>query len=169
MNSVMKWSESAIAEPTSRALGPWMGLGGNHGGVVYYLRIRRRRSRQLELYGVVMSVSSDESPFPGRLKDARDARGLSQLDLAQKSGLQPSAISHFETGGRKPSFDNLQLLADVLEVSTDYLLGRTVSMAPGTDRPNQFFSDFHRLSATNQEVARSLVKTLIKNQVSTRK
>lgn len=116
-----------------------------------------------------MVVSSGDSPFPGRLKEARDARGLSQLDLAQQSGLQPSAISHFETGGRRPSFGNLQLLAEVLDVSTDYLLGRTVSMAPGTDRPNQFYADFQRLSAANREVAKSLVKSLIKNQTAGKK
>ena len=47
---------------------------------------------------------------------------------------QASAISHFETGTRKPSFDNLRRLADALDVTTDYLLGRvkdfTDSRAP---------------------------------------
>jgi transcriptional regulator with XRE-family HTH domain len=62
--------------------------------------------------------------FPERLRAARDYRGLSQGQLAQKAGLQPSAVSHFETGARKPSFDNLRLLADTLDVTTDYLLGR---------------------------------------------
>jgi transcriptional regulator with XRE-family HTH domain len=62
--------------------------------------------------------------FPDRLRAAREYRGLSQSQLAEKAGLQPSAISHFETGARKPSFDNLRLLADTLDVTTDYLLGR---------------------------------------------
>ena len=62
--------------------------------------------------------------FPDRLRCAREYRGLTQGELAQRAGMQPSAISHFETGGRKPSFDNLRLLADTLDVSTDYLLGR---------------------------------------------
>jgi transcriptional regulator with XRE-family HTH domain len=62
--------------------------------------------------------------FPDRLRRAREYRGWSQGDLADKAKLQPSAISHFETGARKPSFDNLRLLADTLDVTTDYLLGR---------------------------------------------
>ena len=72
-----------------------------------------------------MSASSLPSdPFPDRLRAARDYRGLSQGQLAERAKLQPSAISHFETGARKPSFDNLRLLADTLDVTTDYLLGR---------------------------------------------
>lgn len=68
--------------------------------------------------------------FKDRLRRARETRGLSQLDLAAKTseggkgGLQPAAISHFETGQRSPSFENLRKLADALSVSVDYLLGR---------------------------------------------
>ena len=62
--------------------------------------------------------------FRTRLQSARQLRGFSQSDLAEKSGPQPSAISHFETGRRSPSFDNLKALSNALEVTTDYLLGR---------------------------------------------
>jgi transcriptional regulator with XRE-family HTH domain len=68
--------------------------------------------------------SSPSDEFPNRLRAAREYRGLSQNDVAKLTGLNPAAVSHFETGGRKPSFDNLRLLADKLDVTTDYLLGR---------------------------------------------
>ncbi len=72
-----------------------------------------------------MRKSSPSSTiFPERLQAAREKRDLSQGDLAKRAGFQASAISHFETGSRKPSFDNLRRLADALEVTTDYLLGR---------------------------------------------
>lgn len=111
-----------------------------------------------------MSQSRGTFPFPERLKEARDRRGFSQLELAQTSGLQPSAVSHFETGGRKPSFDNLQLLADALKVSTDYLLGRTDKIEPVGGAAEPFLTDFAKLSASNQAVARDMLKTLIKSQ-----
>ncbi len=63
--------------------------------------------------------------FPSRLRTARERRKLSQVELAQRTGLQPSAVSHFEAGRRAPSFDNLKRLANALDVTTDYLLGRT--------------------------------------------
>ncbi len=62
--------------------------------------------------------------FPTILKNCRQDKNLNQTDLARKTSLQPSAISHFESGSRKPSFDNLIKLADALEVTTDYLLDR---------------------------------------------
>ncbi len=68
--------------------------------------------------------------FPARLRAAREGRKLSQTELAQRTGLQPSAVSHFEAGRRAPSFDNLKRLANALDVTTDYLLARTDKVSP---------------------------------------
>lgn len=65
--------------------------------------------------------------FSTVLKNCREERKLSQTELAEKTSLQPSAISHFEAGSRKPSFDNIRKLADSLKVTTDYLLGREIN------------------------------------------
>ena len=62
--------------------------------------------------------------FPERLKAARDLRGWSQNDLALRCGMPQSSVGHFEGGTRKPSFDTLSRLANALEVTADYLLGR---------------------------------------------
>lgn len=70
-------------------------------------------------------MSSEKTKiFSQRLRKARELRKMSQADISERTGLQPSAISHFETGRRMPSFDNLKRLADALNVTTDYLLGR---------------------------------------------
>ena len=72
-----------------------------------------------------MSESTNPSDlFSQRLREARKLRELNQGELARRAGLQDSAVSHFETGSRKPSFNNLKRLADALKVTTDYLLGR---------------------------------------------
>lgn len=73
-----------------------------------------------------------EDPFGERLLAAREARELSQTELAQKAGLQPAAIGHFERDRRKPSFANVRALAKALNVSSDYLLGRTRDMKGAT-------------------------------------
>lgn len=65
------------------------------------------------------------SDFPSRLKATRELRGLTQGDLSTLAGLPATTISHFESGSRKPSFDNLRRLTKALGVSTDYLMGNT--------------------------------------------
>ena len=105
-----------------------------------------------------MSSASPEV-FPVRLREARGLRQLSQGELAQKTGLQPSAVSHFETGARKPSFDNLRRLADALKVTTDYLLGRvdTIEALAG---PDQLHRDYSQLSSADREVADQMMALL---------
>ncbi len=97
--------------------------------------------------------------FPERLRTAREKRGLSQGDLANRARFQASAISHFETGTRRPSFDNLRRLADALEVTTDYLLGRVTDAQAlaGADRLHRHLD---RLSSDDREMAEDFLKLL---------
>jgi transcriptional regulator with XRE-family HTH domain len=93
------------------------------------------------------------------LRTAREYRGLNQNELAQKAGMQPSAISHFETGTRKPSFDNLRILADSLDVTTVYLLGRVVEFKAlaGADRLHRHYES---LQGADRKVADDLITML---------
>lgn len=85
---------------------------------------------------------------------------MSQGDLASKGGLQPSAISHFETGSRAPSFDNLKLLADALSVTTDYLLGRADDPGASGPEAGSLFRHAKGLSAEDLKTLTSLAKVL---------
>ena len=100
--------------------------------------------------------------FPERLFNARDRADWSQAELAQRTGLQPAAISHFETGARKPSFENLRRLSEALEVTTDYLIGRS-------DDPNiiwkpddPLFRHAEQLIDADREHAREYLELLVK-------
>ena len=66
--------------------------------------------------------------FAERLRAVREMRKLSQSELAEQADLQSTAVSHFETGRRSPSFANLKALSDALKVTTDYLIGRSEEM-----------------------------------------
>lgn len=61
-----------------------------------------------------------------RTKEIAKLRGLSLDDVAIKAGL--SAKSIYNWGRNSPKSENLDKVADVLHVSTDYLLGRTDKM-----------------------------------------
>ena len=63
--------------------------------------------------------------FGRRLREMRKRRGFDQATLAEVARVPSSSISHFERGKRKPNFDTLIRLARGLDVSLDYLVGRT--------------------------------------------
>ncbi len=94
------------------------------------------------------------------LKRIRKSKRLSQSGLAKRTGLMPAAISHFETGERRPSLENLLKLADALAVSVDYLLGRDVARA--TSASGKLLKNFEMLSLKDQEVISDMAKVLLK-------
>ena len=71
-------------------------------------------------------------------------------------------MSHFETGTRKPSFDNLKRLADALRVTTDYLLGRSDLMETSVATADRLHRQYSGLSTEYQEMADDFVQMLVK-------
>jgi transcriptional regulator with XRE-family HTH domain len=59
------------------------------------------------------------------LKNARKAKGLTQIDVAKYIGLSQSAYSDWERGVSNIDSASLMRLADLLDVSVDYILGKT--------------------------------------------
>lgn len=70
--------------------------------------------------------NTDDDPTPQgfahRLVDLRKQRQLSQTALGEQVGLHYTHISRYERGISRPSADTLTRLAEVLGVSTDYLM-----------------------------------------------
>ena len=116
-------------------------------------------------------MTKEPSPseiFKDRLKAAREFRKWSQSDLAGRAGLPPSSIAHFETGSRKPSFDTLRRLANALEVTTDYLLGRVSD--PGlAEAGDPLFRDVGKLTGQDRELAKDFLKMLAERSEAKRK
>ena len=63
--------------------------------------------------------------FGERLAELRKDRGLKQKDIATLLNVAVSTVSNYETDSHEPDLENLCRLANLLGVSTDYLLGRT--------------------------------------------
>jgi transcriptional regulator with XRE-family HTH domain len=103
--------------------------------------------------------SAPSDIFQARLKQARELRGLSQGELAARAGLQASAVSHFETGGRKPSFDNLRRLADALDVTTDYLIGRVKDVG-GVGSADRLHRHIQQLQTADRAFAEDMIRNL---------
>ncbi len=70
-----------------------------------------------------METTSNQFCF--RIHAARKEKGLTQAQLAEGAGMHQQTISAYETGRLEPTAFSLLCLAEYLEVSADYLLGRT--------------------------------------------
>lgn len=68
--------------------------------------------------------------FPTRLKSLRLQHKLTQEQLGKKINVTKVSISGYENGTRTPDVETLQKIAEVFDVSVDYLLGRTDDPIP---------------------------------------
>ena len=62
--------------------------------------------------------------FSVRLKELRLKKGLTQTELGEKVGVKQSTFTNWENGKREPNFETIIKIADLLEVSLDWLFGR---------------------------------------------
>lgn len=90
------------------------------------------------------------------LKTLRLKSNMTQAQLAQKLGLTKSVISAYETGLRLPSYDILIHIAEIYNVSTDYLLS--------VEHKQEI--DLSGLSQEEVAVILNLIKVMKKNRVS---
>lgn len=59
------------------------------------------------------------------LRNAREAKNLTQKEVAKKTGIHNKTISNYENGVSSPDPNALKTFADIYETSVDYLLGRS--------------------------------------------
>lgn len=62
--------------------------------------------------------------FSKRLRAVRMKNKLTQQNMADRLALSLNAYQKYEQAERSPSLETLVCIADILEVPTDYLLGR---------------------------------------------
>ena len=60
-----------------------------------------------------------------KLKELRQNRGLTQISVQMKTGVEQALLSKYESGTRVPPTETLIILADYYNVSIDYTLCRT--------------------------------------------
>ena len=63
--------------------------------------------------------------FQERLLEQRKLNSMTQTQVANFLGISQPSYIRYENGGSEPSFENLVKIADLFDVTIDYLLGRT--------------------------------------------
>lgn len=69
-------------------------------------------------------VSDINESLAKRIAYLQSRTNLTKAEIAKRMGIDRTAFSRIVNGGRKISADELSKLADIFDVTTDYLLGR---------------------------------------------
>ena len=77
--------------------------------------------------------------FSVRLKELRKQAHLTQVELAKRLGIGQSSYADWERGKKKPTQKNLVKIAQVLNVSIDYLVGNSEEKSDELDNIELLF------------------------------
>ena len=88
------------------------------------------------------------------LKKIRNEKNITQVRLSIAAEVSQETISAYESGKAMPSVDTLIKIADFLDVSIDYLLGRTDNPLVNTsikNNDNEIINIFNKLNKEQKE------------------
>ena len=77
--------------------------------------------------------------FAERLKALRKQAHLTQVELAKRLGIGQSSYADWERGKKNPTQENLIRLAQILNVSVDYLVGNSEEKSDELDNIELLF------------------------------
>jgi transcriptional regulator with XRE-family HTH domain len=96
-----------------------------------------------------------------RLKQIRLQKGFTKSDLAKEIGVHYSQIGRYEDKGAQPSADILVKIANVLGVSSDYLMnGSSDDLAESTLTDKELLNQFKIIEKMPEE-KKSVVKVFL--------
>jgi transcriptional regulator with XRE-family HTH domain len=76
----------------------------------------RDERRERPAYRAAYARTKQSYEIGRKVRELREARGLSQAELAQRMGSSQSVIARLELGGAEPRFDTLQRVASALDL-----------------------------------------------------
>jgi len=102
-----------------------------------------------------------------RIFELLKLRGKSQKELSDYTGIKPAAISQWKVDNTNPKAECIAKIAEFLEVSTDYLLGKTNNKPAGLQRFSEILlekglceEDIEGLSKEKLSLVADMIKNL---------
>lgn len=100
-----------------------------------------------------------------RLKELRIERGLRQKDVAQLLNITQMSYSYYERGLREPEIALLIRLAELFNVSVDYLIeNENERLEKLTAEERRVFNKFRQLSITNKNRVEERIDVFLEQQ-----
>lgn len=94
-----------------------------------------------------------------QIKFYREKQGLSQIDLAEKLGIDRVSVTRYESGARRVNQDMLFKLSDILHISIDELFPETVS-----ENNVDILPIYNQLDASRQHKVYTYAQTQLNEQ-----
>jgi len=103
-----------------------------------------------------------QNAFGQRLVALRQARGLTQVQLAKVTGMTQRAISYYEIEAEFPPAPALITLAQALEVTTDELLGVQPTTPTGHELSNKqrLWKRFQKMEVLPTKDQRAVIRLI---------
>lgn len=105
-----------------------------------------------------------------RLRKARERKNLTQVQVKHRTGINNKTLSGYEKGVSEPDLETLKILANLYEVSVDWLVGNTDNPSPKQtiykeDRQYEFFlreikEKYPGVNIDDPDVRRKLMKAI---------
>jgi transcriptional regulator with XRE-family HTH domain len=92
-----------------------------------------------------------------RLRSARERKRLSQVDVFKRTGINNKTLSRYENNGTEPDADSLRKLAEIYEISVDWLLGRNTI---NDQARNDAIEAYNRLPPSKKKLVDDIIKEL---------
>lgn len=91
----------------------------------------------------------------------REARGWSEYQLAERSGLPQSTISSWYKKHMTPSFASLEKICDAFGITMALFFAEEAEMVPLTDEQKEMLNSWNRLAAKQKKSLLSLMNTMV--------
>jgi transcriptional regulator with XRE-family HTH domain len=102
-----------------------------------------------------------QTAFGKRLVALRQARGLTQIELAKAADTTQRAISYYETEAEFPIASALVPLARALQVTTDELLGvKPAKLDQGNSQTRRLWKRFQRMESLPERDQRAVIRLI---------
>lgn len=98
--------------------------------------------------------------FLERLKESRKQARLTQGEISEKLGISQPAYASWEGGTKKPTQENLVKIAQILNITVDYLVGNS-----DEEITNKVLEDIEILFRKNSEGLSDEEKSLFKQEL----
>lgn len=106
--------------------------------------------------------------FGANIRQLRQERGWTQLELAEKLGISQKAITSYEREAREPNLEKIQQLAKVFEIPIEVLFGqpqkkvKIKSTIHGNSRMSKMQTLFQKLRLKEQQLILTQLESLTK-------